>query len=85
MKLQVYLSLLPEIFNGIPLRDEPGSSVSIVSGYGLDDLGSRFDPWQKQRIFPLASVSRPNLGPTLLYNGYGGGLCFPRGLSTTET
>jgi hypothetical protein len=25
---------------------------------------SRFDPWQRQRIFPLATVSRPALGPT---------------------
>jgi hypothetical protein len=25
---------------------------------------SRFDPQQKQRNFPLASVSRPPLGPT---------------------
>jgi hypothetical protein len=25
---------------------------------------SSFDPWQRQRIFPLASVSRPALGPT---------------------
>jgi hypothetical protein len=25
---------------------------------------SGFDPWQGQRIFPVASVSRPALGPT---------------------
>jgi hypothetical protein len=25
---------------------------------------SRFDPWQRQDIFPVASVSRPALGPT---------------------
>jgi hypothetical protein len=25
---------------------------------------STFDPWQRQRNFPLASVSRPALGPT---------------------
>jgi hypothetical protein len=37
-----------------------GSSVSIVSGYGLDV--SR----QGQRIFPIPSVSRPALGPTHL-------------------
>jgi hypothetical protein len=41
-----------------------GSSVSLVSDYGLDDRQSRFDPRQKQRIFPLASVSTPALGPT---------------------
>jgi hypothetical protein len=34
------------------------SSGSIVSDYGLDD------PRQGQRIFPLASVSRPALRPT---------------------
>jgi hypothetical protein len=35
-----------------------GSSVSIVSDYGLDDWGSR------QRIFPLLSAFRSALGPT---------------------
>jgi hypothetical protein len=40
------------------------SSGSIVSDYGLDDraIGVRFR--RGQRIFPLASVSRPALGPT---------------------
>jgi hypothetical protein len=28
-----------------------GSSVSIVSGYGLDDRRSRFDPQQRQEVF----------------------------------
>jgi hypothetical protein len=41
-----------------------GSSVSIVSGYGLDDRAIRFNPRQRQRIFPLTSVCRPALGPT---------------------
>jgi hypothetical protein len=41
---------------------EPRSSVSIVSGYGLDDRGSI--PSRSERIFPLTSVSRPALGPT---------------------
>jgi hypothetical protein len=41
---------------------EPGSSVSIVSGYGLDDRGSI--PGKGERIFPAAFVSRPALGPT---------------------
>jgi hypothetical protein len=36
------------------------SSGSIVSDYGR----SGFDPRQGQRIFPLASLSRPALGPT---------------------
>jgi hypothetical protein len=41
---------------------QPGSSVSIVSGYGLDDRGSI--PSRGKMIFPLATVSRPALGPT---------------------
>jgi hypothetical protein len=43
---------------------EPGSSVRIVSGYGLDNQAIGFDPWQKQKTFPLASVYRLALGPT---------------------
>jgi hypothetical protein len=35
-----------------------------VSDYGLDDREIGFDPRRGQRIFPLASVSRPALGPT---------------------
>jgi hypothetical protein len=42
-----------------------GSSVSIVSDYGLDDRASEVrSPEEAKRIFPLASVSRPALGPT---------------------
>jgi hypothetical protein len=33
-----------------------GSSVRIVSDYSLDD---GFDPWWRQRMFPVVSVSRP--------------------------
>jgi hypothetical protein len=42
---------------------EPYSSVSTVSGYGLDDraIEVRFPA---EMIFPLASVFRPVLGPT---------------------
>jgi hypothetical protein len=41
---------------------------------GWKAVGLRFDSRQRQRIFPLASVSRPALGPpSLLYNGYRGG------------
>jgi hypothetical protein len=42
---------------------EPGSSVSIVSGYGMDDpaIEVRF---LVEASFPLAYVSRPALGPT---------------------
>jgi hypothetical protein len=39
-----------------------GVAVSIVSGYGLDDRGSITG--RGERIFPVASVSRPVLGPT---------------------
>jgi hypothetical protein len=45
-------------------RREPGSSVSIVSGYGWTTGRSRFDPWQRQMIFPVTSVSRPALETT---------------------
>jgi hypothetical protein len=45
-------------------RTEQGSSVSIVSDYGLDTGWLGFDARQGQRIFPLASVSRPVVGPT---------------------
>jgi hypothetical protein len=41
-----------------------GSSGSIVSDYGLDDRAIDFDHRQTISIFPLASVSRPVLGPT---------------------
>jgi hypothetical protein len=35
-----------------------------VSDYGLDDLAIGIRSRRGQRIFPLASVSRPALGPT---------------------
>jgi hypothetical protein len=41
---------------------EPGSSVSIVSGYGRGDRGSI--PGRGKRVYPVASVSRPAVGPT---------------------
>jgi hypothetical protein len=40
------------------------SSVSIVSDYGLDNRAIGVRSRQRQRIFPLASVSRLALGPT---------------------
>jgi hypothetical protein len=40
------------------------SSGSIVSDYGLDDRAIGVRSPAGQRIFPLASVSRPALGPT---------------------
>jgi hypothetical protein len=47
----------------IPIRSR-GSSVSIVSDYGLDTGRSGFDPWQGQKIFPPSSVSRSALRST---------------------
>jgi hypothetical protein len=44
---------------------EPGSSGSIVSGYGAGRPGHRSSiPGRGESIFPLSSVSRPALGPT---------------------
>jgi hypothetical protein len=47
--------------NWLPGGRSRGSSVSIVSDYGLDNQGPIPD---KDRIFLLASASRPALGPT---------------------
>jgi hypothetical protein len=44
---------------------ESGSSVSIVSGYGLDDRAIEVrSPVEARGFFPAASVSRSALGPT---------------------
>jgi hypothetical protein len=43
---------------------EPGSSVSVVSDYGLDDRAIEIRSPAEAKDFPLASVSRPALGPT---------------------
>jgi hypothetical protein len=44
---------------------EAGSSVSVVSGYGLDERAIEVrSPAEAKGFFPLASVSRPALGPT---------------------
>jgi hypothetical protein len=40
------------------------SSGSIVSDYGLDDRAIGVRSPAGERIFPLASVSKPALGPT---------------------
>jgi hypothetical protein len=56
------------------LIQEPGSSVSIVSDYRLDDraIGVR-SLTEAKRIFPLASVSTLVWGPpSILSNGYRG-------------
>jgi hypothetical protein len=46
------------------LQGESGSSVSTVSGYGLDDREIEVQSPAEARHFPLASVSRPALGPS---------------------
>jgi hypothetical protein len=48
----------------LSVHKEPGSSVSIVYGYGLDDraIGVRYPAGAKD--FSLTSVSKPALGPT---------------------
>jgi hypothetical protein len=68
-----------EIFALLIGVGEPDSSVSIVSGYGLDDRAIEVrSPTEAKRFSPPVSVSRPALGPpSLLYNGYWGS--FPRG------
>jgi hypothetical protein len=44
---------------------ELGSSVSVVSGYGLDDRAIEVrSPAEVRGLFLLNSVSRPALGPT---------------------
>jgi hypothetical protein len=49
------------------MTGEPGSSVSIVPAYGLDYRAIEVrSPAEEKTFFPLASVSRPALGPTQL-------------------
>jgi hypothetical protein len=52
------------IFSSCKYFGKPGSSVSTVSGYGIDDRAIEVRSRQRQRIFPLTPVSRPALGPT---------------------
>jgi hypothetical protein len=58
------VSIICHFYDCINNTSELGSSGSIVSDYGLDDRAIGIDPRQGQRIFPLASVSKPALGPT---------------------
>jgi hypothetical protein len=61
-------SVDPDIYytNHIHLN-EPGSSVGIATGYGLDGPGIESRWWGRD----FSHTSRPALGPThLLYNGY---------------
>jgi hypothetical protein len=43
---------------------EDGCKLIWVPKFQLVNLQMSFDPRQKQRIFPVASVSRPALRPT---------------------
>jgi hypothetical protein len=60
--------IIQEINIGVNIlsQREPGSSVSVVSGYGLDkpgDLGSI--PGRGERIFPLSSCVQTGSGAHL--------------------
>jgi hypothetical protein len=48
-------------YNLVRSRSNP---VSIVSGYGLDDHAVKVQSPSGARHFPVASMSRPALGPT---------------------
>jgi len=54
-EVTILSSILPEC---------EGSSVGIVTGYGLDDRGWGFIFRRRLEIFLFTTVSRPTLGPT---------------------
>jgi hypothetical protein len=58
-------SFMPRNSYSRPVKCQLGSSVSIVTGYGLEDraIEVRFSA-EAKLFFPLTSVSRPALGPT---------------------
>jgi hypothetical protein len=58
------LTLIPYYIHSVYDVVSRGSSVSIVSGYGLDDWAIEVRFPTGERIFPLPSVSRPALRPT---------------------
>jgi hypothetical protein len=75
-KCKPYIPLQLHAFNDDPDRrlefcewflhmcGKPGSSVSILSGYGLDDRVIQVrSPAEAKGFLPLASGSRPALGP----------------------
>jgi hypothetical protein len=53
-----------KLTGSVPLDCEPGSSVSTVSDYGMDERVIEVRSPAETRIFPLASVFRPAMGPT---------------------
>jgi hypothetical protein len=58
---------------------EPGSSVIILSGYGLYDRAIEVrSPAEVKGFFPAVSVSRPTLGPTQYPVQWVPGRFFPR-------
>jgi hypothetical protein len=67
------------IKRAIYVNGEPGSSVSIVSDYGLDDRAIGVRSAAEVRDFFLYPLCPDRLWgpPSLLYNGYRGS--FPRG------
>jgi hypothetical protein len=59
---------LRSLYLGVIAPSEPGSSVSIVTGYGLGDRGSIPDGGRGFFLYPLRP-SRLWGPPSLLYNG----------------
>jgi hypothetical protein len=66
------------------LRGEAGSSVSIVSGYGLVDQAIEVRSPAEAKGFPLASVFRPALGDHPASCTVGTGGPFPGGKERQE-
>jgi hypothetical protein len=56
---------------------EPGNSISIVSGYGLDGREIKVQSMAEAKLFPLTFVSRPGLGFTLTLVQWVPGVLFP--------
>jgi hypothetical protein len=54
-----HILFICSLFNG-----EPGSSVSMVSGYGLDARAIEIRSPAEMKAFPIASVFRQALEPT---------------------
>jgi hypothetical protein len=77
--IHVFLQSLKEISSDDAQKSEPGSSVSIVSGYGLDNRAIEVrSPAEAEGFFLYPLCSDRLWGPlSLLYNGYRGS--FSRG------
>jgi hypothetical protein len=57
---------------------ELGSSVSIVSRYGLDDRRLRFDPWHRRKDFPSILCVQTGSGAHPASYSVGTGILSPR-------